>query len=137
MDMIFLAITRWATPCPQALTPNSIHDFNTNETIYVIGYNDVPTAENILQFQQYHMSVDNQYISIEEARQLLKSHYRMVSLGNIKSIDNEQKCFLISASLFFGSSGSPIFSLCGGSLHNIGYGTFSVPTHPSFESIEY
>ncbi|KAA1105610.1 hypothetical protein PGT21_013202 [Puccinia graminis f. sp. tritici] len=122
MDMILMAITSWTTPCPTALTPTSNHKPSIDDTVYAIGYNQVPTAEDLQPFKNYQTSIFNQSsLAIEEARRCLKSEYRMVSVGNLKLVDDSKKKFHISASLWYGSSGSPIFALSEGSLQNIGY----------------
>jgi hypothetical protein len=134
MDMILMAITSWTTPCPTALTPTSNHKLSINDTVYAIGYNQVPIAEDFQPFKNYQMAMCNQSLAIEEARRCLKSEYRMVSIGNLKLVDDSKMKFLISASLWYGSSGSPIFALNGGSLQNIGYGMFSIPFTSCHES---
>jgi hypothetical protein len=76
----------------------------------------------------------NESITLPQAGQCLKSGFRMVSLGNITHTDRSQKQALVSASLWHGSLGSPVFVMRD-SLVNIGYGMynrfycFTSPTH--------
>ncbi|KAA1085533.1 hypothetical protein PGT21_010189 [Puccinia graminis f. sp. tritici] len=120
MDIILMAITKWITPRPPALTPHFDLNLITNEPVYAIGYNGRPKENEILVFQKFQMTMFNESITLSHAEHCFKSGFRMVSLGNVTQLDCSTKKALVSASLWYGSSGSPVFVMRD-SLVNIGH----------------